>query len=196
MVGVKRSALSGVGQRAEQLCAAIRLMPASVWSIAQVLVALAHHVGDAPPAQFSASAGCDRVTPTVAGVITNHPVKSIAAFSPSRPGDRFDRRGRGRSTSRASDPATGLSGNTTELLVTDRERRRERLQIECWSLPGGSWGTRLILRGHAVTPLTAQLARQGCSPVEGLAFGGRSRFRSPDRERLTPRSERRRPEGR
>ena len=63
-------------------------MPASVWSIEWMLVALAHHMGDPPRAWFSASVGCDRATPTVFGVITNHPVNFVSASSPNGPDDR------------------------------------------------------------------------------------------------------------
>jgi proline iminopeptidase len=57
----------------------------------------------------------------------------------------FDQRGCGRSTPHASDPATDMSVNTTEHLLADMERLRERLGIERWLLFGGSWGSTLIL---------------------------------------------------
>jgi proline iminopeptidase len=57
----------------------------------------------------------------------------------------YDQRGCGRSTPHASDPATDMSVNTTEHLLTDMERLREHLGIERWLLFGGSWGSTLIL---------------------------------------------------
>jgi proline iminopeptidase len=57
----------------------------------------------------------------------------------------FDQRGCGRSTPHASDPATDMSRNTTEHLLSDMERLREHLGIERWLLFGGSWGSTLIL---------------------------------------------------
>jgi proline iminopeptidase len=57
----------------------------------------------------------------------------------------FDQRGCGRSTPHASDPSTDMSVNTTEHLLADIERLRERLGIERWLLFGGSWGSTLIL---------------------------------------------------
>ena len=52
----------------------------------------------------------------------------------------FDQRGCGRSTPHAS-----LENNTTEALVQDLERIRQRLGIERWVLFGGSWGSTLSL---------------------------------------------------
>lgn len=57
----------------------------------------------------------------------------------------FDQRGCGRSTPHAADPATDLSGNTTEHLLADMEGLREHLGIDRWLLSGGSWGSTLIL---------------------------------------------------
>lgn len=57
----------------------------------------------------------------------------------------FDQRGCGRSTPHASDPATDMNVNTTEHLLADMERLRERLGIERWLLYGGSWGSTLSL---------------------------------------------------
>jgi proline iminopeptidase len=57
----------------------------------------------------------------------------------------FDQRGCGRSTPHASDPDADMSVNTTEHLLADMERLRERLGIEQWLLWGGSWGSTLIL---------------------------------------------------
>ena len=57
----------------------------------------------------------------------------------------FDQRGCGQSTPHASDPATDMRHNTTDHLVADMERLRERLGIDRWLLTGGSWGTTLAL---------------------------------------------------
>jgi proline iminopeptidase len=57
----------------------------------------------------------------------------------------FDQRGCGRSTPHASDPATSMRHNTTDHLVADMERLRERLGIDRWLVTGGSWGTTLAL---------------------------------------------------
>src|ERR1700684_1606675 len=52
----------------------------------------------------------------------------------------FDQRGCGRSTPHASDPATDMRHNTTDHLVSDMERLRERLGIDRWLLTGGPGG--------------------------------------------------------
>jgi proline iminopeptidase len=52
----------------------------------------------------------------------------------------FDQRGCGRSTPHAS-----LDGNTTWDLVADIEKIRQHLDIECWQVFGGSWGSTLAL---------------------------------------------------
>ena len=57
----------------------------------------------------------------------------------------FDQRGCGRSTPHASDPTVDLASNTTEHLIADIERLRERLGIESWLVAGGSWGSTLAL---------------------------------------------------
>ena len=57
----------------------------------------------------------------------------------------FDQRGCGRSTPNASDPAVDLTFNTTQHLIADIERLRDRLHIERWLVAGGSWGTTLAL---------------------------------------------------
>ena len=57
----------------------------------------------------------------------------------------FDQRGCGRSTPHASDPATGMSCNTTAHLIADMERLRGHLGIDRWLLYGYSWGSTLIL---------------------------------------------------
>jgi proline iminopeptidase len=57
----------------------------------------------------------------------------------------FDQRGCGRSTPLASDPATDMTHNTTEHLLSDMERLREHLGIDRWLLFGASWGSTLSL---------------------------------------------------
>lgn len=52
----------------------------------------------------------------------------------------FDQRGCGRST-----PLGLLEGNNTQELVADIERLRRHLEIERWSVIGGSWGALLAL---------------------------------------------------
>lgn len=52
----------------------------------------------------------------------------------------FDQRGAGRST-----PHAELKNNTTQLLVQDMEKLREKLDIEQWVVFGGSWGSTLAL---------------------------------------------------
>lgn len=52
----------------------------------------------------------------------------------------FDQRGCGRST-----PHAELTGNSTQALVDDIERIRQRLGIEKWLIFGGSWGSTLAL---------------------------------------------------
>lgn len=52
----------------------------------------------------------------------------------------FDQRGCGRST-----PFLSLHRNTTWDLVADIERLRKHLEIDTWSVFGGSWGTTLAL---------------------------------------------------
>lgn len=77
-----------------------------------------------------------------------------SGFAPGRPSgwdlERcrvlvFDQRGCGRSAPHASDPATDMSVNTTEHLLTDMELLRTHLGVERWLLNGGSWGSTLIL---------------------------------------------------
>jgi proline iminopeptidase len=57
----------------------------------------------------------------------------------------FDQRGCGRSTPHAGDPRTDLAANTTDHLLADMERIRDRLGIDRWLLFGGSWGSTLAL---------------------------------------------------
>lgn len=56
----------------------------------------------------------------------------------------FDQRGCGRSTPHIADGAD-LSVNTTDHLIADMERLRERLGVERWLVFGGSWGSTLSL---------------------------------------------------
>lgn len=56
----------------------------------------------------------------------------------------FDQRGSGKSRPLASDPDADLSTNTTQHLIADIEKLRERLGIESWTtILGLSWGTTL-----------------------------------------------------
>jgi proline iminopeptidase len=57
----------------------------------------------------------------------------------------FDQRGCGRSR-----PAACLDDNTTWRLIEDIERLRERLNVERWTVFGGSWGSTLAL-AYAIT---------------------------------------------
>ena len=57
----------------------------------------------------------------------------------------FDQRGCGRSTPHAGDAAVDLATNTTDHLIADMERLRDRLGIESWLVAGGSWGSTLGL---------------------------------------------------
>jgi proline iminopeptidase len=57
----------------------------------------------------------------------------------------FDQRNCGRSTPHASDPAAGMSLNTTGHLIRDMEQLREHLGVTTWLLRGGSWGATLSL---------------------------------------------------
>lgn len=52
----------------------------------------------------------------------------------------FDQRGSGKST-----PLGELENNTTDDLLNDAERIREKLGIETWFVAGGSWGSTLSL---------------------------------------------------
>ncbi|MCV7211711.1 prolyl aminopeptidase [Mycolicibacterium canariasense] len=57
----------------------------------------------------------------------------------------FDQRGCGDSLPSAADPATEMSVNTTEHLLSDMEKLRQHLGVERWLLFGGSWACTLIL---------------------------------------------------
>jgi proline iminopeptidase len=52
----------------------------------------------------------------------------------------FDQRGAGRST-----PLGSIAANTTDHLIADMERLRQRLGVDRWFLFGGSWGSTLAL---------------------------------------------------
>ena len=69
----------------------------------------------------------------------------------------FDQRGCGRSTPHAS-----LERNTTQALLGDMERIRERLGIDRWMLFGGSWGSTLgLLYAQAFTDRVQALVLRG-----------------------------------
>jgi proline iminopeptidase len=57
----------------------------------------------------------------------------------------FDQRNCGRSRPHASDPATDLSANTTQNLISDAELLRQTLDVDRWLVFGGSWGSTLAL---------------------------------------------------
>lgn len=57
----------------------------------------------------------------------------------------FDQRGCGRSVPNAADPSTDMAFNTTEHLLHDMEKLRQRLGVDRWLLYGGSWAATLIL---------------------------------------------------
>jgi proline iminopeptidase len=57
----------------------------------------------------------------------------------------FDQRNCGRSLPSASRPDTDLSSNCTPNLLADIELLRRRLEIDRWTLLGGSWGSTLAL---------------------------------------------------
>lgn len=93
----------------------------------------------------------------------------------------FDQRGCGRSRPHASDPAVDMRHNTTEHLLRDMERLRERLGVEKWLLFGGSWGVTLSLayaerhpeRVSAMVMLSVTSTRR--SEIDWL-YGGVSRY--------------------
>jgi proline iminopeptidase len=94
----------------------------------------------------------------------------------------FDQRNCGRSRPHASDPATDLSANTTQDLIADAERLRERLGIERWLVLGGSWGSTLALayaEAHPdrVTEIVLPAVTTGRhSELDWLFRGGLARF--------------------
>jgi proline iminopeptidase len=57
----------------------------------------------------------------------------------------FEQRGCGRSRPLVTDPAAGLSTNTTPALIADIEALRAYLGVEQWLVSGVSWGTTLAL---------------------------------------------------
>jgi len=57
----------------------------------------------------------------------------------------FDQRNCGRSTPQASDPDTDLEANNTANLIADLELLRRHLDVDCWLVFGGSWGSTLAL---------------------------------------------------
>jgi proline iminopeptidase len=68
------------------------------------------------------------------------------AFNPERYRTiLFDQRGCGRSLPHASDPGTDMRYNTTQQLIEDMEKLRERLGVDRWLVSGGSWGSALAL---------------------------------------------------
>jgi proline iminopeptidase len=83
----------------------------------------------------------------------------------------FDQRGCGRSTPHASDPATGLSTNTTPHLLADIELLRRHLGIERWLVLGGSWGSTLALAYAEAHP-----ERVSEMVLFGVTTGRRSEF--------------------
>lgn len=82
---------------------------------------------------------------------------------------QMDQRNCGKSTPSAADPATRLTDNTTQHLIDDIERLRERLGVDRWVLWGGSWGSTLALvyaqqhpgRVRAMVLVFMMLARRG-----------------------------------
>lgn len=92
----------------------------------------------------------------------------------------FDQRGAGRSRPRRS-----LEANTTQDLVADLERIRERLGIARWLVVGGSWGSTLALayaEAHPdrVTGLILRAVLLGTAEEIDWAFGQGPRAFRPD----------------
>lgn len=93
----------------------------------------------------------------------------------------FDQRGCGRSTPNAADPATDMTFNTTDHLVSDMDQLREHLGVEQWLLFGSSWGSTLSLayaqafpdRVSEIVIVDVTTSRQ--SEIDWL-YGGVSRF--------------------
>jgi len=89
----------------------------------------------------------------------------------------FDQRGSGRSR-----PLGETQANTTQHLIADIERLREHLQIEKWSLFGGSWGSTLALAyAQAYPQRCSALVLRGIflssqSEIEWFFYGIRSFF--------------------
>jgi proline iminopeptidase len=89
----------------------------------------------------------------------------------------FDQRGCGRSTPHASDPATGLSHNTTAHLLADIERLRDHLLLGQCLVFGASWGCTLALAYAQANPRTvtalvlAGITTTGRSEIDWLYRG-------------------------
>ncbi|MAS42332.1 MAG: prolyl aminopeptidase [Rhodobacteraceae bacterium] len=93
----------------------------------------------------------------------------------------FDQRGCGRSR-----PHSSLEGNTTWDLVADIERIREKLEIDAWTVFGGSWGATLALIYAETHPeRVAALALRGVflmtrRELSWFYGGGAGQFRPAD----------------
>jgi proline iminopeptidase len=93
----------------------------------------------------------------------------------------FDQRGCGRSVPHASDPATDMSVNTTDHLVSDMEQLREHLGVEDWLLFGSSWGSTLSLAYAQTFPervselVIVDVTTSRQAEIDWL-YGGVSRF--------------------
>jgi proline iminopeptidase len=101
----------------------------------------------------------------------------------------FDQRGCGRSVPHASDPATDLSRNTTEHLISDMEQLREQLGIDRWLLTGGSWGSTLILAyaeryPHRVTQIVISAVTTSRRSEIDWLYRGAARFFPGEWERF------------
>lgn len=102
----------------------------------------------------------------------------------------FDQRNCGRSRPHASDPATDLTANTTQHLVSDIEMLRQRLDIERWLVMGGSWGSTLSLAyAEAHSQRVSEMVLFGVttgrrSEVDWTFRGGLSRFFPEQWDRL------------
>ena len=101
----------------------------------------------------------------------------------------FDQRGCGRSVPHASDPATDLSRNTTEHLITDMEQLREQLAIDRWLLTGGSWGSTLMLAyaeryPHRVTQIVISAVTTSRRSEIDWLYRGAARFFPGEWERF------------
>ena len=111
----------------------------------------------------------------------------------------FDQRNCGRSKPHASDPATDLDANTTQNLISDAERVRDRLGIEHWLVLGGSWGSTLALAyaeahpGRVTEIVLCAITTGRHAELDWLFRGGLARFFPEQWARLVdalPRDER------
>ena len=111
----------------------------------------------------------------------------------------FDQRNCGRSKPHASDPATDLDANTTQNLISDAERVRDRLGIERWLVLGGSWGSTLALAyaeahpGRVTEIVLCAITTGRHAELDWLFRGGLARFFPEQWARLVdalPRDER------